>query len=118
MRCRVMLALLLAVSVVLGGCQGSHEPDEQAYVMAVGFDKASQPGKIKVSYQIATSAGAKGPGGGSTAGASTNMTIITFDNTYPPDSRNLLKLCMLGCHHYQPRQRRLAKLNRLSQLKR
>lgn len=54
-------AMLVALSLSLAGCYGSKEPDDLAYVLVIGVDKAAG-GKSKVTYQIAL------PGGRSSAG--------------------------------------------------
>lgn len=47
-----LIIILVSLNLILAGCNGSHEPDAYAYIVALGFDKADEPGKIAVSFQI------------------------------------------------------------------
>ena len=59
------LIMVLCITLVLAGCNGSKETDEVAYILAIGIDKSSD-GMLKVTYQYAiSSALAKEASGGS-----------------------------------------------------
>lgn len=93
MRYGIVLLLSICLGIILAGCQGSHEPDQQAYVIGIGFDIGTEPGTYKISYQLATpGAGGKIAGGDSGGGGKgKTYSVITIDNTFHPTSRNLLK---------------------------
>jgi Ger(x)C family germination protein len=60
-----VITLIILFCFGLLGCNGSHEPDSLLYIVALGFDKGKEPGKIAVSFQISVPrAGQSGEGGG------------------------------------------------------
>lgn len=66
-RRRVLSALLCLSLLLLTGCWDLREMNHLALVMAVGIDKAEEPGRLQVTVQIARpkgKAGAQGGGGG------------------------------------------------------
>ncbi|ARU63742.1 hypothetical protein CBW65_01635 [Tumebacillus avium] len=67
MRRRLVLILLL-FSVLLTGCFGAREIDQLALVTAVGIDKGSKDGLIKVTTQIARPGDVRGQTGSPAAG--------------------------------------------------
>ena len=64
----ILLITLLMVITLLTGCFGSRELNDLAMVMAVGIDKGSKKGKVKVTTQIALPANARGQTGSPSAG--------------------------------------------------
>lgn len=63
-------AALLVLTALLTGCWDVREMNQLALVMAVGVDKGDEPGRYRVTVQIARpgSAGGKGGGGGGGGG--------------------------------------------------
>lgn len=63
----LIAGMLIGFSLLCcGGCNGSREPDDQAYVIAVGIDKSAKPGMIDVTYvgalPVMTGENGGGPG--------------------------------------------------------
>jgi spore germination protein KC len=85
---RNLIAGMLIGVGLLGcvGCNGSREPDDQAYVIAIGIDQSAKPGMIDVTYVGAIPV-ATGENGGS-AGKPT--TEVTFTVPSLSEARNLL----------------------------
>jgi len=74
------LMLLLVSAVALGGCWSARELNKLAIVMAVGIDKADEPGRYLVTAQIARpGTAASGVGGaGATAGGGDETVHTTY----------------------------------------
>lgn len=53
MQHRLIAAFLLGVCMACCGCDAAREPDDQAYIIAVGVDKSDQKGMIDVTYVAA-----------------------------------------------------------------
>lgn len=104
MRQWLCLLLLIALMIVAAGCNGAHETDNLAYVVAIGVDKGEN-NKLIVTYQIAiprqitgvgSSSGSdsdsgSGSGSGGSMKSFTNMTISAFSIA---ETRNELKSTM------------------------
>ncbi|SDF30047.1 Ger(x)C family spore germination protein [Sporolituus thermophilus] len=90
MRRLALFIMLMVCSAVAAGCAGARETDEIAYVLAIGLDKGDEPGKIRVTYQIAvprTLAGGSQAGGGKSDQSSV---LITLEAPSLAEARNLL----------------------------
>ena len=89
MQCRVIATFLLGICVIVcGGCNAAREPDEQAYVVAIGIDKSAKKDMIDVTYVGALPV-TIGEGGG--GGDKTKMTTeVTFTAPSLAEARNLL----------------------------
>lgn len=59
-----IIALLLCLSVLCGGCMGSQEIDELSFVLTVGVDKSDEPDMYIFSFRIAMPKAFAGEGGG------------------------------------------------------
>lgn len=73
----ILISVIVTMTILFSGCTGAREPEEVGYVIAIGIDKAEQPGKIQVSYQLATPRGGAG-GEGSISGKSQVISINTI----------------------------------------
>jgi len=85
----VVILLLLVLGITAAGCNGAHETDEVAWVIAVGMDKASD-GDLLVSYRVAVPLVLAG---GETAGGAKEKkpsTIVTVKAPTLGEARNLL----------------------------
>ncbi|MCE5285439.1 MAG: Ger(x)C family spore germination protein [Pelosinus sp.] len=84
----VIVAIVLCNACLLG-CRGSHEPDSLIYIVAVGFDKAQEPGKLEVSFQIALPrTGSSGEGGGGEP--KKNAVVVSIKAATLAEAYNLL----------------------------
>jgi Ger(x)C family germination protein len=91
------LLLLSALMIVSAGCNGAHEADHLAYVVAIGMDKGEN-NEIIVTYQMAIPRQLNGSAGGSDSGDSTsgggpakNFENITISGFSIAETRNELK---------------------------
>ena len=62
---RKKIIVLFSCTILLAGCYDQNEIEQQAYVMAIGLDKADGVGKVKVTFLIANPEVGTAAGGGS-----------------------------------------------------
>jgi spore germination protein KC len=89
--------LLLPLIVLVSGCNGAHETDQLAYVVAIGLDKGEN-NHIIVTYQLAiprqisgTSGGSESDTGSSGEGTTKSFANITISAFTVAEARNQLK---------------------------
>ncbi|EAX46625.1 spore germination B3 GerAC family protein [Thermosinus carboxydivorans Nor1] len=89
--CRLVLLITLMVfTVTATGCVGARETDEIAYVLAIGLDKGEEPGKIRITYQIAVPRSlASGSQAGGGKSDQTDV-LVTLEAPSLAEGRNLL----------------------------
>lgn len=83
----VYVCLLVIFSFMCSGCFGARETDENAYILAVGIDKAAG-GKNKITYQLASPKKSKTEGKSSSE--ETYEDIPSIITTSPAETRMLL----------------------------
>lgn len=90
----VKIGLLLLFSLFCNGCFGGTEPDQLAYVAAIGIDKADKEGMYNFSYQIDNSkndsSGGGGGGSSSSEGGGAKSSVVTVQAASLAEARNLL----------------------------
>ena len=82
----LLVVALVAVTVLLTGCNGARETDEVVFVIAIGLDRADE-GMVKVTYQIAVSRAL----GMEASDAKQTASTITITAPSLAEARNLLK---------------------------
>lgn len=89
MQYRLIIACLLGICIICGGCNAAREPDEQIYVVAIGIDKSAKKGMIDVTYvgALPVATGESGEGGSSKPQLTSN---VTFTAPSLAEARNLL----------------------------
>lgn len=84
---RLSILLLLAVALIVAGCNGSRETDEITYVVSLGLDAAPN-GQINVSYRLARPGALGGEAG--KGGSDNTSDIITITAPSLAVARDLL----------------------------
>lgn len=78
--------LIFFCAATLSGCFGTRETDDNAYVLAIGIDKAAG-GKNMVTYQLAAT---QKSGGSENKGSRDRLTIHSIISSSPAETRMLL----------------------------
>ena len=84
-----LVAILVICNVFLLGCNGSHEPDSLVYIVAIGFDKAKEPGEIEISFQMSVPRTGSSSEGGS-GETKKNAIVITIKAVTLAEAYNML----------------------------
>ena len=93
MKHKLFALLLTTLSLLLGGCQYSHEVTEMAYTVALGIDKGDEGLRVSIQFARPLSIAGEGGGSGSSSGAASgggeggentaaknkNTTMLTID---------------------------------------